>query len=87
MSTSANAIPVQSFRAKISRKGVITIPLELRISEGMNPGDYVCFELPQEDGSLPIRSVRMSICKNSSRVVNDSPMQSNNPDAILPELK
>jgi AbrB family looped-hinge helix DNA binding protein len=67
MSTSANIVPVKSFRARISRKGVVTIPVEIRRSEGINPGDTVCFELPQDHDNLPVRSVKMSIRKKSSR--------------------
>jgi AbrB family looped-hinge helix DNA binding protein len=67
MSTPANTALVKNFRARISRKGVVTIPVELRRSAGINPGDTVCFEMPQDHDNLPIHSVKMSICKKSSR--------------------
>jgi len=54
MSTATKAVPAQSFRAKITSKGQITIPVEVRRSLGVKSGDHIRFE-PQEGG---IRLVR-----------------------------
>jgi AbrB family looped-hinge helix DNA binding protein len=67
MSTFTNAVRTQSFRAKINSKGLITIPVEIRRSEGISPGDYICFELPPDHNNLPVRYVTMSLCKKSSK--------------------
>jgi bifunctional DNA-binding transcriptional regulator/antitoxin component of YhaV-PrlF toxin-antitoxin module len=74
MSASANTIPLKSYVAKIGRKGVVTIPVELRRSKGLNPGDTVCFELPQDYCNLPVHSVNMRICKKSNGIGADYSM-------------
>jgi bifunctional DNA-binding transcriptional regulator/antitoxin component of YhaV-PrlF toxin-antitoxin module len=85
MSASANTIPFKNYLAKIGRKGVVTIPVELRRSAGLNPGDTVCFESPQDHSSLPVHSVKMSICKKSSGIAADSSMQNQGKEGKLPE--
>ena len=85
MSALANTIPFKSYLAKIGRKGVVTIPVELRRSEGLNPGDTVCFELPQDHSNLPVHSVNMRICKKSSGIAPDSSMQNRGKEGNQPE--
>ena len=79
MSAFTNTIPSKSYVAKISHKGVVTIPLELRRSAGLNSGDTVCFELPQDQSNLPVHSVNMRICKKSSGIDPDSSKQNQGP--------
>ena len=54
MATATKAIPAQSFRAKITSKGQITIPVEIRRSLGVKPGDNLRFE-QQTDGIRVVR--------------------------------
>jgi AbrB family looped-hinge helix DNA binding protein len=54
MATTSKAAPAPFFRAKITSKGQITIPVEIRKSLGVRPGDKVRFE--QQEGD--IRMVR-----------------------------
>jgi AbrB family looped-hinge helix DNA binding protein len=56
MATTAKTVPAQVFRAKVTSKGQITVPVEIRKSLGIKSGDHLCFE-KQEDG---IRLVRDS---------------------------
>jgi AbrB family looped-hinge helix DNA binding protein len=56
MATIPKPAPAQKFRAKITSKGQITIPVELRKSLGFKAGDHVCFEL-QEDGARLVRDM------------------------------
>ena len=52
MATAAKPIPVQSFRAKVTSKGQITVPVEIRRSLGVNPGDTIRFE--QQEGGIRV---------------------------------
>jgi antitoxin PrlF len=52
MPTAAKAIPVQSIRAKVTSKGQITVPLEIRRSLGIKPGDHLLFEQKKSGLSL-----------------------------------
>jgi AbrB family looped-hinge helix DNA binding protein len=49
MATSSKAAPAQSILAKVTSKGQVTIPVEVRKSLGVKPGDKLRFE-PQEGG-------------------------------------
>ena len=57
MATAAKPVPAQIFRAKVTSKGQITVPVEIRRSLGVKPGDNIRFE-QQEAG---IRVVRDTI--------------------------
>jgi AbrB family looped-hinge helix DNA binding protein len=54
MATPSKIAPAPFFRAKITSKGQITIPVEIRKSLGVKPGDKIRFE--QQEGD--IRMVR-----------------------------
>jgi AbrB family looped-hinge helix DNA binding protein len=44
MATTAKSVPAQFFRAKVTSKGQITVPVEVRKSLGVKPGDRLRFE-------------------------------------------
>jgi AbrB family looped-hinge helix DNA binding protein len=44
MSATAKPVPAPCFRAKVTSKGQITVPVEIRRSLGVKPGDSLRFE-------------------------------------------
>jgi AbrB family looped-hinge helix DNA binding protein len=56
MTTATKPIPAQIFRAKVTSKGQITVPVEIRRSLGVKPGDKICFK-QQEGGIRVVRDV------------------------------
>jgi AbrB family looped-hinge helix DNA binding protein len=52
MATAAKPIPAPSFRAKVTSKGQITVPVEIRRSLGVKPGDTIRFE--QQEGGIRV---------------------------------
>ncbi len=50
MSATAKRVPVPSFRAKVTSKGQITVPVEIRKSLGVKTGDHLRFE--QQEGGI-----------------------------------
>ena len=49
MATAAKPLPKQTIRAKVTSKGQITVPVEIRRSLGVKAGDNLRFE-PQDGG-------------------------------------
>jgi AbrB family looped-hinge helix DNA binding protein len=54
MATAAKPIPAPSFCATITSKGQITVPVEIRRTLGVKPGDKLRFE-QQENGIRVVR--------------------------------
>jgi AbrB family looped-hinge helix DNA binding protein len=52
MATAAKAVPAPSFRAKITSKGQITVPVAIRRTLGVKPGDKIRFE--QQEGGIRV---------------------------------
>lgn len=52
MPVAGKAIPIHSVRAKVTSKGQITVPLEIRKSLGIKPGDHLRFEQNKSGISL-----------------------------------
>ena len=52
MATVAKPVPAQSYRAKVTSKGQITVPVEIRRSLGVKPGDNIRFE--QQEGGIRV---------------------------------
>jgi len=50
MATVAKPVPTPFFRAKVTSKGQITIPVEIRKSLGVQTGDHLRFE--QHEGGI-----------------------------------
>jgi antitoxin PrlF len=44
MATASKSAPTQRIRAKVTSKGQVTIPVELRKSLGIRAGDHLIFE-------------------------------------------
>ena len=54
MATSTKATPIPKIRAKVTSKGQVTIPIEVRRSLGVKPGDELRFE-PHDGGFRVMR--------------------------------
>jgi AbrB family looped-hinge helix DNA binding protein len=52
MPATAKKTPAPSFRAKVTSKGQITVPVEIRKSLGVKPGDHLRFE--QQEGDVRV---------------------------------
>lgn len=60
MATAPKAAPARSSIAKITSKGQVTIPVEVRKSLGVKPGDKLRFE-PQEGGFRVVREIEENV--------------------------
>jgi AbrB family looped-hinge helix DNA binding protein len=60
MSTAAKAVPGRALRAKVTSKGQITIPVGVRRSLGVKPGDHLRFE-QQEGGFRLVRDAEENV--------------------------
>lgn len=54
MPAATKSVPAPSFRAKVTSKGQITVPVEIRKLLGVKAGDTIRFE-PHEDGLRVLR--------------------------------
>jgi AbrB family looped-hinge helix DNA binding protein len=50
MSSNPKPVPATSFRAKVTSKGQITVPVQIRKTLGLRAGDHLRFE--QRDGRI-----------------------------------
>jgi antitoxin PrlF len=62
MSATAKPGLAPFFRAKVTSKGQITVPAEIRKSLGVKSGDMIRFE-PQEGGFRVVRDSEESVCE------------------------
>jgi antitoxin PrlF len=53
-------VPALSFRAKVTSKGQITVPVEIRKSLGVKSGDTLRFE-PRDDGFRVLRDANENV--------------------------
>lgn len=60
MAVSTKAVPVRASHAKITSKGQVTIPVEIRKSLGVKPGDKLRFE-PHEGGFRIVREIEENV--------------------------
>jgi AbrB family looped-hinge helix DNA binding protein len=60
MSSNPKPIPAPSFRAKVTSKGQVTVPVEIRRHLGLKPGEHLRFE-PQADGIRLVRDSEESV--------------------------
>jgi AbrB family looped-hinge helix DNA binding protein len=52
MATATKPVPAPYFRAKVTSKGQITVPVEIRRTLGVKPGDNILFE--QQEGGIRV---------------------------------
>jgi antitoxin PrlF len=60
MASAIKAPPAQFSLAKVTSKGQVTIPVEVRKSLGVKPGDKLRFE-PQKDGFRVVREIEENV--------------------------
>ena len=60
MATASKPAPTQFVIAKVTSKGQITIPVDVRKSLGVKPGDKLRFE-PQEGGFRVVREIEENV--------------------------
>jgi AbrB family looped-hinge helix DNA binding protein len=60
MATPSKPAPTQFVLAKVTSKGQITIPVDVRKSLGVKPGDKLRFE-PQEGGFRVVREIEENV--------------------------
>jgi AbrB family looped-hinge helix DNA binding protein len=60
MATATKPAPAQASLAKVTSKGQVTIPVEVRRSLGVKPGDKLRFE-PHEGGFRVVRAVEENV--------------------------
>jgi AbrB family looped-hinge helix DNA binding protein len=60
MATATKPAPAQASLAKVTSKGQVTIPVEVRRSLGVKPGDKLRFE-PHEGGFRVVREVEENV--------------------------
>ena len=48
-------------RAKVSRKGLTTIPVRVRRELGIEEGDFLIWEVDRERGSISVRVVKNTL--------------------------
>jgi AbrB family looped-hinge helix DNA binding protein len=82
MATAAKPFPVQSFRAKVTSKGQITVPVEIRRSLGVKPGDKIRFE-QQEVGFRVVRDADENVFEKWRGIGTGFPIKGDGPEAIV----
>jgi AbrB family looped-hinge helix DNA binding protein len=60
MATTSKLAPARSILAKVTSKGQVTIPIGVRKSLGVKPGDKLRFE-PQEGGFRVVREIEENV--------------------------
>jgi AbrB family looped-hinge helix DNA binding protein len=60
MPATVKSAPVQTHHAKVTSKGQITVPIAIRKSLGVKPGDHIRFE-QKEDGIRLVRDAEESV--------------------------
>ena len=74
--------PASSFRAKVTSKGQITVPVEIRRSLGVKPGDLIRFE-QQKGGIRVVRDADENPLEKWRGIGTGFPIQGNGREAIV----
>jgi AbrB family looped-hinge helix DNA binding protein len=82
MATSAKAIPAQIFRAKVTSKGQITVPVEIRRSLGVKPGDNIRFE-QRDEGIRVVRDAEENPFEKWRGIGTGFPIEGKGREAIV----
>ncbi len=82
MASAAKSAPAQVFRAKVTSKGQITVPMEIRRSLGVKPGDKLRFE-PQDGGFRLVRDADENPFEKWRGIGTGFPIQGEGREAIV----
>lgn len=82
MSSNAKPVPATSFRAKVTSKGQITVPVEIRKSLGLKTGDHLRFE-QQEGGIRLVRDVEENPFEKWRGIGTGFPIKGTGREAIV----
>ena len=82
MATNPKAAPAPAIRAKITSKGQITIPVEIRKSLGVKPGDHLRFER-KEGGIRVVRDVEENVFEKWRGIGTGFPIVGKGREAIV----
>jgi len=82
MPTTAKPVPAQAIRAKVTSKGQITVPVEIRKSLGVKPGDHLLFE-QQEGGIRLVRDADENPFEKWRGIGTGFPIQGKGREAIV----
>jgi AbrB family looped-hinge helix DNA binding protein len=82
MSATAKPVPAPSFRAKVTSKGQITVPVEIRRSLGIKAGDHLRFE-PQESGIRLVRDGDENVFEKWRGIGTGFPISGKGREAIV----
>lgn len=75
-------VPAPSFRAKVTSKGQVTVPVEVRRFLGVKPGDKLRFE-PQKDGIRLVRDSEESVFEKWRGIGTGFPIKGDGPEAVV----
>jgi AbrB family looped-hinge helix DNA binding protein len=82
MSSSPKPIPAPSFLAKVTSKGQVTVPVEIRRYLGLKPGEHLRFE-PQADGIRLVREVAENPFEKWRGIGTGFPIEGEGPEAVV----
>jgi AbrB family looped-hinge helix DNA binding protein len=82
MATNVKPVPARTLRAKVTSKGQITVPVEIRKSLGVKPGDNLRFE-QKEDGFRVVRDVEENVFEKWRGIGTGFPIEGKGRDAIV----
>jgi AbrB family looped-hinge helix DNA binding protein len=82
MSTNVKVTPAPFFRAKVTSKGQITVPVEIRRSLGVKPGDNIRFE-QQEGGIRVVRDAEENPFEKWRGIGTGFPIEGKGREAIV----
>jgi AbrB family looped-hinge helix DNA binding protein len=82
MASATKATPVQFSIAKVTSKGQVTIPVEVRKSLGVKPGDRLRFE-PHEGGFRVVRQIEENVFEKWRGIGTGFPIKGKGREAIV----
>jgi AbrB family looped-hinge helix DNA binding protein len=82
MSANPKPVPAPSFLAKVTSKGQVTVPVEIRRSLGVKPGDHIRFE-QQEGGIRLVRDMAENPFEKWRGIGTGFPIEGEGREAIV----
>jgi AbrB family looped-hinge helix DNA binding protein len=82
MATNTKSAPAYALRAKVTSKGQITVPVEIRKSLGIKPGDHLRFER-QKGGIRMVRDADENVFEKWRGIGTGFPIKGKGREAIV----